>query len=359
MPEKNDQERTERATPKKRAQARKKGQVAQSREIPSAAILIGATAVFYFWGSNMVGRFTRFMHHFYQNIGTLDVQQSTIPLLFWQVTQQVFWMLFPLLAAIVLVAVAANVAQIGFLVIEEPFAFKFSKLNPIEGIQRLFSLRSLAELVKSLLKMVFVGMVAFAMVKGRVGVMPSLIETGVGGIIAFFGQVAFRVCAYTCLAMIVLAAMDYAFQRWQYEKDLRMTKQEIKEEFKQTEGDPKIKSRIRAIQLEMARRRMMDQVPEATVVITNPTHLAVALKFDAASMAAPQVVAKGAGYVAERIRDLAVEHGVPIVEQKPLARSLFKGVDIGAFIPAELYQAVAEVLAYVYRLREMKSRPQR
>ncbi len=359
MPEKNDQERTERATPKKRAQARKKGQVAQSREIPSAAILIGATAVFYFWGSTMVGRFTRFMHYFYQNIGTMDVQQSTIPVLFWQITQQVFWMLFPLLAAIVLVALAANVAQIGFLIIEEPFTFKFSKLNPIEGIQRLFSLRSLAELVKSLLKMVFVGMVAFAMVKGRVGVMPSLIETGVGGILAFFGQVAFRVCAYTCLAMIVLAAMDYAFQRWQYEKDLRMTKQEIKEEFKQTEGDPKIKSRIRAIQLEMARRRMMDQVPEATVVITNPTHLAVALQFDATSMAAPQVVAKGAGYVAERIRDLAVEHGVPIVEQKPLARSLFKSVDIGAFIPADLYQAVAEVLAYVYRLREMKSRPQR
>ena len=358
MPERNDQERTERATPKKRAQARRKGQVAQSREISSAAILIGATAVFYFWGSNMVGRFTEFMHRFYQNIGTMDMQQSALPVLFWQITQQVFWMLLPLLAVIVLAALAANVAQVGFLVIEEPFAFKFSKLNPLEGVKRLFSLRSLVELVKSLLKMAFVGLVAFAMVKRQAGVMPSLMDVGVIGILGFFGQVALGVCAYTCLAMIVLAALDYAFQRWQHEKDLRMTKQEVKDEFKQTEGDPKIKSRIRAIQLEMARRRMMEQVPEATVVITNPTHLAVALKFDAASMSAPQVVAKGAGYVAERIRALAAEHGVPIVEQKPLARSLFKGVDIGAYIPADLYQAVAEILAYVYRLREMKGRPQ-
>ena len=354
MPEKNDQERTERATPKKRAQARKKGQVAQSREISSAAILIGATGVFYFWGSRMVGRFTEFIHAFYQNIGTLDVQQSSVPMLFWEIMQQVFWVLLPLLAVVVLAALAANVAQIGFLVIEEPFAFKFSKLDPVSGVKRLFSMRSFAELVKSLLKMAFVGLVAFTMVKGQAGAMPSLMQVGVSGILAFFGQVAFKVCAYTCLAMIVLAAMDYAFQRWQHEKDLRMTKQEVKDEFKQTEGDPKIKSRIRAIQMEMARRRMMDQVPEATVVITNPTHLAVALKFDAATMSAPRVVAKGAGFVAERIRAVADEHQVPIVEQKPLARSLFRGVDIGAYIPADLYQAVAEILAYVYRLRELK-----
>jgi len=354
MAERNDQERTERATPKKRAQARKKGQVAQSREISSAAILIGATAVFYFWGSQMVGRFTEFIHTFYRNIGTLDLQQSSVPMLLWEIMQQVFWVLLPLLTVVVLVAVAANVAQIGFLVIEEPFAFRFSKLNPVSGIKRLFSLRSFAELVKSLLKMGFVGLVAFAMVKGQAGALPSLMQMGVAGILAFFGQVAFKVCAYTCLVMVVLAALDYVFQRWQHEKDLRMTKQEIKDEFKQTEGDPKIKSRIRSIQLEMARRRMMDQVPEATVVITNPTHLAVALKFDAGTMSAPRVVAKGAGFVAERIRAVAVEHGVPIVEQKPLARSLFKGVDIGAYIPVDLYQAVAEILAYVYRLRELK-----
>jgi flagellar biosynthetic protein FlhB len=195
-------------------------------------------------------------------------------------------------------------------------------------------------------------MVAFTMVKGQVDAMPALMQVGVAGILAFFGQVAFKVCVYTCLAMIVLAALDYIFQRWQHEKDLRMTKQEIKDEFKQTEGDPKIKARIRSIQMEMARRRMMDLVPEATVVITNPTHLAVALKFDAATMAAPQVVAKGAGFIAGRIRTVAAEHGVPVVEQKPLARTLFKGVDIGAFIPADLYQAVAEILAYVYKLKE-------
>lgn len=356
MSEKNAQERTERATSKKRGEARKKGQVAQSREISSAAILIGSTGVFYFWGAQMVSQFTDFMQAFYQNIGTLDLQQSSVPMLFMDIVQHIFWVLLPLLAVVILVAVAANVAQIGFLVVEEPFAFKFSKLNPISGVKRLFSVRSLAELVKSLLKMGFVGMVAFYMVKGQADAMPSLMQIGVAGILAFFGQVALKVCIYTCLAMIVLAAMDYAFQRWQHEKDLRMTKQEIKDEFKQTEGDPKIKARIRSIQMEMARRRMMELVPEATVVITNPTQLAVALKFDAATMAAPKVIAKGAGFIAERIRTVAAEYGVPVVEQKPLARTLFKGVDIGSFIPADLYQAVAEILAYVYNLGELKGR---
>jgi flagellar biosynthetic protein FlhB len=153
--------------------------------------------------------------------------------------------------------------------------------------------------------------------------------------------------------MIVLAALDYIYQRWQYEQDLKMTKQEVKDEFKQSQGDPKVKARIRGIQLEMARRRMMDAVPEADVVITNPTRLAIALKFDAREMIAPRVVAKGAGFVAQRIREVAEENQVPIVEEKPLAQALFKMVDIGGYIPAELYRAVAEVLAYVYRLKGM------
>ncbi len=356
MPEKNDQEKTEKATPKRRSEARKKGQVAQSREIPSAAILISSTAVFYFWGARMVHQFTFFMRTFYQHIGEFDVQPKALGVLFWQLTESTFWLLLPLLAAIMLAGVVSNIAQVGFLIIEEPFSFKFSKLDPISGFKRLFSIRSFAELVKSLLKMAFVATVAFVMVKGQTQNMPSLMQAGVMQVLSFFGKVALRLCVYSCLAMVALSVLDYAFQRWQHEKDLRMTKQEIKEEFKQSEGDPKIKARIRSIQREMARRRMMDKVPEASVVITNPTHLAVALKFDADSMAAPKVVAKGAGHLAERIKDIAAAHHVPVVEQKPLARTLFKAVEIDAFIPAELYQAVAEVLAYVYRLREIGGR---
>jgi flagellar biosynthetic protein FlhB len=163
--------------------------------------------------------------------------------------------------------------------------------------------------------------------------------------------VAFKICFNVCLALALLAILDYAYQRWEHEKSLKMTKQEVKDENKQTEGDPKVKARIRSIQMETARQRMMAAVPEADVVITNPTHLAVALRFDAARMIAPQVIAKGAGYVAERIKQIAAENDVPLVEDKPLARALYKIVDIGNTIPADLYKAVAEVLAYVYRLR--------
>jgi len=185
--------------------------------------------------------------------------------------------------------------------------------------------------------------------------MPELILCSVVDILAFTGWVAFKICLGACVTLIVLAALDYAYQRWEYEKSLRMTKQEVKDEYKQTEGDPNVKARIRSIQLETARRRMMEAVPEADVVITNPTHLAVALRFDAHKMAAPCVVAKGSGYVAERIKQIAEEHHVPIVENKPLARTLVKTVDIGDVIPVELYKAVAQILAYVYRLKGRRS----
>jgi flagellar biosynthetic protein FlhB len=182
---------------------------------------------------------------------------------------------------------------------------------------------------------------------------PILIHQEVGQILVFIARVSLKVCFFVCLALIVLAALDFIYQRWQHEEDLKMTKQEVKDEQKQTYGDPKVKARIRSVQLEMARRRMMEDVPGADVVITNPTHLALALKFDAREMVAPRILAKGSGHIAQRIREIAVEHQIPIVEEKPLAQALFKMVEIGDYIPAELFRAVAEVLAYVYRLKGM------
>jgi len=192
--------------------------------------------------------------------------------------------------------------------------------------------------------------VAYTILSGEMDQIPGLVELDTSQIMTLTGTVSLRLGYYICLALIVMAGIDYLYQRWQHERDLKMTKQEVKDEHKQQEGDPKVKSRIRAIQREMSMRRMMESVPGATVVITNPTHLAVALSFERA-MPAPKVVAKGAGHIAEKIKALAKENGVPIIEEKPLARALFKNVEIDQYIPADLYHAVAEMLAYVYRLK--------
>jgi flagellar biosynthetic protein FlhB len=243
---------------------------------------------------------------------------------------------------------------VGFFFTTEALAPKLAKLNPLEGMRRIVSLRGAVELVKSLTKVLFVGGIAYLVVRREVQGMAGLMLLPVPAIFGFTVQTAFRVILYVGIGLALLAAADYLYQRWQYERSLRMTKQEIKDENRQAEGDPKIKARIRALQREMARKRMMQAVPQADVVITNPTHLAVALKFDVATMQAPKVVAKGAGHMAARIRDVARESGVPLVEQKPLAQALYKSVPLEGAIPAELYRAVAEILAYVYRLKGVR-----
>jgi flagellar biosynthetic protein FlhB len=271
------------------------------------------------------------------------------------VFEQILSILLPVMTAVVIAGLLGNIIQVGFLFTGETLVPKFSKLNPIKGMKKFVSIRSLAELVKSLIKVCIVAGVAVLMIRGELENIPGLMQMRPIDIVAFIGSVSLRICFYTCLVLIVLAILDYAFQRWRHEKDLKMTKQEVKDEFKQREGDPKVRARIRKVQIEMARRRMMEAVPEATVVITNPTHLAIALKFDVKKMIAPCVVAKGAGAIAGRIKEIAKKNNVPIVENKPLAQTLFKAVEIGGLIPVELYRAVAEVLAYVYRLREMKN----
>jgi flagellar biosynthetic protein FlhB len=328
MAEAAAQEKTEKATPRRRQDARKKGQVAQSKEISSVLILMTIMGIFYFAGSwifyNLSGIFTGI----YGNIGTLSLNNATEADLFLHtVFEYLISILIPIFLPIVAAAVVANIAQVGFEMHGQPLQPKLSKLNPISGMKKFVSLKSMVELVKSMFKIVIVGGVAYVIVEKEMHYFPSL------------------------MVLIFLAALDYVYQRWQHEKSLKMTKQEVKDERKQTEGDPKIKARIRSIQLEMAQRRMMEAIPEADVVITNPTHLALAIKFDAKEMIAPTVLAKGSGFIAERIKEVAREHNVPIIEDKPLAQAMFKLVEIGDFIPIELYRAVAEVLAYVYRLK--------
>ncbi|MBT8330766.1 MAG: flagellar biosynthesis protein FlhB [Deltaproteobacteria bacterium] len=267
--------------------------------------------------------------------------------------KKVFLILVPFFVPVVIVALAGNIGQIGFEMHTKPLRPKLSKFNPVAGLKKLVSSKSLVELVKSIFKIVIVGSVAFGVVKKEMTKFPALIQQEVSDILLFIASVAFEIFFYVCLILIILAALDYIYQRWRHEENLKMTKQEVKDERKQSEGDPKIKARIRKVQMEMAARRMMEAVPDADVVITNPVHLAIALKFDSAEMIAPTVVAKGAGPVAQKIKEIARENEVPIVEDKPLAQALHKMVEIGEFIPAELYRAVAEVLAYVYRLKGM------
>jgi len=351
MSEKRNQDKTESATPKKREDARKKGQVAVSREIPSVFILFMTMGVFFFLGSQMFNGLSDLMRDALQHSLTLDLQELSVVRILSAVLGKIFWILCPLMVAILLAGIVANVSQFGFLITGKTLIPKLSKLNPLSGMKRLFSLRSLVEVAKALLKILIIGLVAYLTLRQHVLFLPNLMRMEVLDILSFTGNVSLEICLYTCLALIILAGLDYAFQRWQYENDLKMTKQEVKEEWKQREGDPIVKARIKRVQMEMSQRRMMADVPTADVVVTNPTRLAVVLKFDTEKMDAPLVVAKGAGHIAARIREIAESSGVPILEQKPLAQTLFKTVEIGETIPMTLYKAVAEVLAYVYRLK--------
>ena len=264
--------------------------------------------------------------------------------------------LLPVMGAAFLAALAGNLIQVGFHLSSQALAPKLDKLSVSKGFGRLFSLRSLVELLKSLLKLGIVGGVAYLTVKGESAGLLTLYDMSPNAITAFILHAALKLFLWVGLIMALVAALDYGFQRWKFEQELKMTKQEVKEEAKQAEGDPQIKARIRSIQQQAARKRMMQALPQADVVVTNPTQLAVAIKYDPLRMGAPQVVAKGAGPVAARIRQLAGGYGIPVVENKALARNLYKTVEPGREIPSELYRAVAELLAYVYKLKGKSGR---
>jgi flagellar biosynthesis protein FlhB len=358
MAESDFQEKTEKATPKKRADARKKGRVAKSREINSLGVLLGGLATLCLFGSYMYHHITLVMRKSFAMVQNPVLDLSKMDILCERAVIDYLWIVLPVMSAVFVIAVLSNIVQVGFVLSWESLKPKMDKFNIVKGMGRLVSKQSLMELFKSTAKLVIVGGIAYWTVKGEYDALKALGGIEVGGIGLYILKVILKLFLRVCLAMIFLAAIDFGFQKWQFEQQLKMTKQEIKEEFKQTEGDPMVKSRIKKIQMEVARRRMMQKVPEADVVVTNPVHLAVAIQYDRAAMNAPHVVAKGAEQVAEKIKAVAREHNVPVVENKNLAQNLYRIVDVGGEIPMDLYQMVAEVLAYVYKMKGKLSKEQ-
>lgn len=351
MAEETGQEKTERATPRKREKAREEGQVAKSMEIASVFVLLLAVGTIYGFSGFIYDTFIAIMRHSFtlESVPLVDNLYCLHALHTY--TRKFFLITAPVLIAVFVTALASNMAQVGFAIAWKAIAPKLDKISPIKGFGRIFSKKSIAELLKSIAKIVIIFGLAWYAVKGEFNDVLRLYDNSIGYILIFILKIMFKMFIWVLVVMVAVAILDYAFQKWQFEEQLKMTKQEVKDESKDTEGDPQVKSRIRQLQFEAAKKRMMAEVPKADVVVTNPTHLAVAIRYDALAMDAPQIVAKGAGPVAGRIREIAKENGVPVVENKELARNLYKAVDIGEFVPPDLFRAVAELLAYVYQLK--------
>ncbi|MEJ2658409.1 MAG: flagellar biosynthesis protein FlhB [Desulfobacterales bacterium] len=351
MAEESFEEKTEQPTPKKRRDLKEKGEVAKSRELPSVAVLLAALIVLSLFGSYMYNHVQVIMKGAFSLPTMNDLNISEFITYAQSIISRFIMLLSPLFGAIFITAILSNIMQVGFIMSGESIKPKISKIDPIKGFGRIFSKQALMELFKSLLKLTIVGGVAFFTIKGEMKNFSLLGDMETNSIFIYILNIFFKIFIRCSMAMIVLVIIDYIFQKWEFENRIKMTKQEVKDEFKKSEGDPLIKSRIKSIQMDMARKRMMQAVPEADMVITNPTHIAVALKYDSLTMSAPKVLAKGAGKIAEKIREMAAEHNIPILEDKELARNLHAMVEIGQEIPPALYQAVAEILAYIYRLK--------
>ena len=351
MAEESFQEKTEQATPRRRDEARRKGQVARSQELSSAIVLLASLVGLYMLGGVIYEDLAGFTVQVLGRSHTYHINPSSFPTHMIEWAKAFFSTVGPILLVIGTAALAVNLAQVGFVVNEEAVNLKLERLNPVAGLKRLFSKRSLVELAKGIFKVLIVGGVGYFTIAPEIPRITLLADASVGHSFGFTGYMVFKVGLHTALVLLLLAVLDYIYQRWEFNQSIRMTKQEVKEELKQTEGDPLVRSRIRSLQREAARRRMMEEVPKADVVLTNPVHYAVALQYDLESMAAPTVVAKGQNLIAERIKQIAREAGIPVLENKPLAQALFKAVEIGQEIAQQLARAVAEVLAYVFRLK--------
>jgi flagellar biosynthetic protein FlhB len=323
--------------------------VVKSVEVNAAAVLLASIYFIRANGDGFVTSWSEFTTKHLMQVGSFDLTLDTLPLILRTAGELFLRLVLPLLGAVMVAGVSTNLAQSGLVFAAQSMQFDFARLNPLQGLTRMFSQRAAVDMGKSILKAGIVGYVIYGFFRDRSGDIVQLITIDPAQIGPELFRLALDLLLKTAMMLSGIAAVDYMYQRWQFEKSLRMTKQEVKEEFKRTEGDPLVKSYIRQRQREFMRRRMMSDVAQATVVITNPTHLAVALRYDPGQMPAPRVVAKGQRLMAERIKDMARQHGVPVIENKPLARSLYAQCDIGQLIPAELYQVVAEVLAFVFR----------
>lgn len=349
-------EKTEKATPKKRKDERKKGNTFQSKDVVSVVLLFVA-----FFILNLLVPFI------YQQIKNLYGTQmkkiltmetltvSGVNQLFRESALVFFISVLPVAVVIMMVAIIMSGVQTGFLVTGDALKPKFNRINPLSGIKRMFSLRSLVELLKSLAKVVLIIAIIYTTIMAMIPMTPDMLITKIDENMMFMMDETMSMVQTVCMIFAVVAILDYAYQRYDYEKKLKMTKQEVKDEYKQTEGNPEIKGKIRQKQREMSMSRMMQMVPQADVIVRNPTHYAVALKYDADQDVAPLVLAKGKDHIALRIVKVAEENKVLVKENKGLARSLYESVEINAYIPAELYKAVAELMAWVYSTRKKEN----
>lgn len=354
MADSDQGEKTEDPTQQRREDFRKRGQVAQTKELSS--LLVVLISALFIW---LLGRF--FLEQLYQvftrSFGDYLVAAARdsswiTPIEF--AIQKGFLIVAPVAGILMLIAIASSALQVGFLINEEAMQLKFDRIDPIQGFKRVFSIRSLVEGIKAIFKVSIVAAISILILRSELVVVPKLVTFSIEQIMSYVGDVTIKLLGGVGVFLAFLAAIDFMFQKWDLEQKMKMTKQEVKEELKSREGDPLIKARIRRTQREMATRRMMEDVPTADVIITNPTHIAVALKYSE-NMIAPTIVAKGAGLIAEKIKELAKENNVPIVENKPLARTIYKTIKIGQTIPKELYTAVAEVLSYIFKLRRKRN----
>ena len=342
-------EKTEEPTAKKRADARKKGQVARSQELNSAfVLLVGFFGLKLLWDS-IYGTIATYTTYVFTNLNQ-TVDTENILHIFIGIVIIMAKTAFPIMIFIMLIGLAINFFQVGLNFNTESIEFKLDKLNPINGFGRIFSKRSLVELVKSFFKILVIGFFLYRFIHEQILAMPQFMFFDLTTSLALVAEIIFQMAFIVIGVIMIMAVMDYGYQKWQTTQDLKMSKQEVKDEMKQTEGDPQIKGKIRQKQRQMAMARMMKEVPKADVIIRNPTHYAVALSYEQ-GMTAPVVIAKGQDLVAQRIKEIGREARVPIIENKPLARTLYAAVQVGDSVPQELYQAVAEVLAYVYRLK--------
>jgi flagellar biosynthetic protein FlhB len=354
-PESTSGERTERATPKKRRDARERGQVLKSMEINSAfccAVIFGFMLLF----RGTLVRGLNQLTYYHLGDGLLyfseiamnprELQAIYISLLLPMAT-----IMLPILLAALLAGLFINIAQVGFLFTTKPLMPKLERISPLKGLKRIFSVKTLSELVKSLIKVICLGWLLYKNFQTLMYQFPGFTGANISATLLEILRIAFTLALKMTLVLAIIAMFDYLFQWWSFEKELRMTKQEVKAEYKLTEGDPQIKGRIRQKQRQMSAQRMMQQVPSADVVITNPTHYAVALAYDQGEHEAPLVLAKGQDYLARKIKEIAAEHGIEMVENVELARSLYQFCEVGSEIPPEFYQAVADILVYVYGLK--------